>query len=212
MSKEDNRPTTGQVPRGIEVLVSKASVDPAFKAILLARRAQAADEIGLELDPSETMMLTGVPQPQLEAIIARTSVPQEHRRAFLGKAAAAMLAAVGLMSPGCIPVDHPAPTGERPDIPPTEEPPPEGDEELEPGDVSPETPPEAEPPDETEEVGRTPGEDVGPDLVDPSSGLPPEPPPVIRGIRPDVPLRTLGIRPDRIPMTKGIRPDVPPRD
>ena len=40
-------------------------------------------------------MLAVVPAPQLEAIIARTSVPREHRRAFLGQAAAAMLATLG---------------------------------------------------------------------------------------------------------------------
>jgi len=87
-----------QIPKGIEVLVKKASVDPAFKALLLERRAAAAQEIGLELDAAETMMLAAVPAGQLEAIIARTDVPQEHRRAFLGHAAAAMLAAVGTMA------------------------------------------------------------------------------------------------------------------
>ena len=39
-------------------------------------------------------MLAAVPAGQLEAIIARTIVPEEHRRTFLGKAAAAMLAAL----------------------------------------------------------------------------------------------------------------------
>jgi len=87
-----------QIPKGIEVLVKKASVDPAFKALLLERRAAAAQEIGLELDAAETMMLAAVPAGQLEAIIARTDVPQEHRRAFLGHATAAMLAAVGAMA------------------------------------------------------------------------------------------------------------------
>ena len=87
-----------RIPKGIEVLVKKASVDPAFKALLLERRAGAAQEIGLELDAAETMMLAAVPAGQLEAIIARTDVPQEHRRAFLGHAAAAMLAAVGAMA------------------------------------------------------------------------------------------------------------------
>lgn len=83
------------VPQGIEVLVKKASIDPAFKASLLERGAAAAEEIGLRLEPAEAMMLAAAPREQLEAIIARTSVPQEHRRAFLGKVAAAMLAALG---------------------------------------------------------------------------------------------------------------------
>ncbi len=91
----------GPIPRGIEVLVRKASVDPEFKRALLAERAEASRRIDLTLDPAEAMMLAAVPDEQLETIIARTNVPQEHRRAFLGTAAAAMLAAVGLISSGC---------------------------------------------------------------------------------------------------------------
>ncbi len=82
-------------PQGIEVLVLKAAVDPDFKQILLQQRAAAAEAIGLELTAAEATMLAAVPAAQLEAIIARASVPQEHRRAFLGQAAAAMLAALG---------------------------------------------------------------------------------------------------------------------
>ena len=115
-----------QIPRGIEVLVKKASVDPDFKTLLLQKRAEAAEEIGLELEPAEMAMLTAVPAAQLKTIIARTSVPQQHRRAFLGKAAAAMLAAVGLASAGsgCAskekrkPPRPPDPKGIRPDKPP----------------------------------------------------------------------------------------------
>jgi acyl carrier protein len=85
-----------QVPRGIEVLVKKASVDPAFKAILLERRAAAADEIGLHVEPAEAAILAAIPRGQLETIVANTDVPQSHRRAFLGQAAAAMLAVLGV--------------------------------------------------------------------------------------------------------------------
>jgi acyl carrier protein len=84
------------IPQGIEVLVKKAAVDPTFKEILLERREEAADEIGLELSGAEAAILRAVPESQLEAMIAKTDVPQEHRRAFLGKAAAAMLAVLGL--------------------------------------------------------------------------------------------------------------------
>jgi hypothetical protein len=87
--------SVGNIPRGIEVLVKKASVDPAFKALLLDRRAEAADEIGLKLEPAEAMMLAAAPREQLESVIANTVVPEEHRRTFLGKAAAVMLIAVG---------------------------------------------------------------------------------------------------------------------
>ena len=89
----------GPIPRGVEVLVKKAAVDAEFREVLLERRAAAAGEIGLELDPTEALMLAAVPADQLRAIIQRTTVPQEHRRAFLGQAAAAMLAAVGGMVP-----------------------------------------------------------------------------------------------------------------
>ncbi len=88
----------GDIPRGIEVLVKKAAVDAEFKALLLAQRAAAAELIGLALAPAEAMMLAVAPAAQLEAIIARTSVPIEHRRALLGQAAAAMLAAVGMVA------------------------------------------------------------------------------------------------------------------
>ncbi len=84
-----------QIPQGIEVLVLKAAVDPDFKQLLLERRTAAAETIELELTAAEAAMLAAVPAAQLEAIIARSSVPQEHRRAFLGQAAAAMLAALG---------------------------------------------------------------------------------------------------------------------
>ena len=91
----------GPIPRGVEVLVRKASVDVEFQRLLLVERAEAAQRIDLALDPAEALMLTAVPGDQLEAIVARTTVPKEHRRAFLGTAAAAMLAAAGLISAGC---------------------------------------------------------------------------------------------------------------
>jgi len=113
------------IPRGIEVLVKKASVDPEFKALLLERRSEAAREIGLELAPAETAMLNGAASGQLEAIIAQTTVSPVSRAAFLGKAAAVMLAALGAGAgcDGCIPVTGSAPdrppasTGEQPDRP-----------------------------------------------------------------------------------------------
>jgi hypothetical protein len=93
--------STSAIPRGIEVLVKKASVDPAFRALLLETRAEAAGSIGLALDPAEAAMVAAVPREQLEAIIDATSVPAEQRRAFLGKVAAAMLAVVGVGAAGC---------------------------------------------------------------------------------------------------------------
>jgi hypothetical protein len=85
----------GAIPRGIEVLVKKAAVDPEFKTLLLEKRAEAAREIGLPLDPAETMMLAATPREQLEAIINQTTVSPSLRPAFLGRAAAVMLVALG---------------------------------------------------------------------------------------------------------------------
>jgi len=99
--KESARKDT---PRGLEVLLKKASVDEEFRELLLAKRSEAVKEIGLELDPAEGMMLDTLPGAQLEAIIRRTRVPPEDRRVFLGKVASVMLAALGAgvtACPGC---------------------------------------------------------------------------------------------------------------
>ncbi len=87
------------MPRGIEVLIKKASVDTAFRELLVNKRAAAAAEIGLELSPSEIAVLNSLPQPQIEQIIDHTTLPDEHRRVFLGKIAAAMLALIALPVP-----------------------------------------------------------------------------------------------------------------
>jgi len=113
------------IPRGIEVLVKKAAVDASFKQFLLARRAEAAKEIELSLEPAEAVMLDAVPAAQLEAVIVSTTVAPMSRAAFLGKAAAIMLAAVGpavTMDAAAatfgIRGDLPAPTVPAPDRPP----------------------------------------------------------------------------------------------
>ncbi|NIT37262.1 MAG: hypothetical protein GTN49_12330, partial [candidate division Zixibacteria bacterium] len=87
------------VPRGVEVLIKKAAVDPAFKKILLEKRAAAAETIALVLEPAEAAMLDAVPLPQLEAIVANTKVSPKLRPAFLGYAAGAMLAALAAKAP-----------------------------------------------------------------------------------------------------------------
>ena len=112
--------SVGNVPRGVEVLVKKAAVDPAFKKTLLVKRARAADDIALKLSPAEAAMLDAVPEDQLRAIIGRTKVSPNLRPAFLGAAAAAMLAA--LAAAGCKHTAsdntrYPPPTGLNPDIP-----------------------------------------------------------------------------------------------
>jgi hypothetical protein len=84
-----------EIPRGVEVLVKKAAVDPAFNKMLLEKRAEAAEAIALKLEPAEAAMLDAVPEAQLKAIVANTKVSPGLRPAFLGYAAAAMLAALG---------------------------------------------------------------------------------------------------------------------
>lgn len=88
----------GQVPRGIEVLLKKAAVDPDFRALLLEKRSAAAAEIGLGVTPAEKMMLDLAARSQLEGLIAGTRVDARIAPAFLGKAAAVMLAALGVVS------------------------------------------------------------------------------------------------------------------
>ena len=99
--------TTGSqmrnVPKGIEVLIKKASVDPAFRAKLLARRAAAADEIGLRLEPAEVVMINAVPAEHLAAAIDSAKVPPSQLPAFLGWSGLAMLAALVIAGGMCLP-------------------------------------------------------------------------------------------------------------
>ncbi len=109
----------GAIPRGLEVLIKKAAVDPRFKERLLAGATAAAAELGLELTNTEQRILRAVPPAQLEAIIAQTRVPEEHRRAFLGQAASAMLAVLGLGATAKAADVLSAPGGVRPGIEPS---------------------------------------------------------------------------------------------
>jgi len=83
-----------KVPRGIEILVKKASVDPEFKEALLEERSAAAGRIELSLDPTEITILNSIPQQHLEGIIATTKVNPNIQQAFLCGTAAVMLAAL----------------------------------------------------------------------------------------------------------------------
>lgn len=60
----------GSFPRGVEVLIKKASVDVAFRERLFAQRGGAAAAIGLELDPAEAVMLSAIPP--------RSAYPDHH--------------------------------------------------------------------------------------------------------------------------------------
>ena len=82
------------MPRGIEVLVKKASVDVKFRKLLLAKRAEAAKEINLELYEAEAAMLASIPQEQLEKIIDNTYVPPDQKKVFLSSVGRIMIATV----------------------------------------------------------------------------------------------------------------------
>jgi len=107
------------IPRAIEVLIKKAAVDPAFKKMLMEKRAGAADVIALTLSPAEEAMLEAVPEAQLRAIVDNTKVSPGLRPAFLGATAGAMLAALGARAPAGGAEDIEIKTyGIVPDIPP----------------------------------------------------------------------------------------------
>jgi hypothetical protein len=113
----------GDIPRGVEVLIKKAAVDPKFKKMLLEKRAEAAKTIALKLEPAEAAMLNAVPETQLDAIVANTKVNPSLRPAFLGYAAGVMLAALaattGCGDAGTGPDDPGATRGIQPDFPAT---------------------------------------------------------------------------------------------
>lgn len=228
----------GPIPRGIEVLLKKAAVDPDFRLHLLQGRAAAADLLGLRLEAAEALMLAAAPAEQLEAVIARTIVPQEHRRAFLGQAVAAMLAAVGVATAGCSEEPRPRVKGIQPDHPPGGNRPervvPSQGDRPPPQDARPEQVTPSENP--SPEVTDLPSAEERPDRLPPSLGImadrplespsaakidtpsaakidappdsPPSPPRLFGGVRPGLPPPTP--RPIERPPTKGLGPDVPP--
>lgn len=185
--------STGTIPRGIEVLVKKAAVDPEFRELLFEQRGAAAAAIELELDPAEHAILNAIPQEQLAQIVSQTTVPVEQRRVFLGRLAVAMLAVLGGSLAGCEPdapfytmsagirsVLPPATDGIRPDRPTN-------------------APPQLQPP-RPAPVG------VRPDL--PATNSPStNKPHVTRGIQPDRPKTDATNAPP--PPPAGIQPDRP---
>ena len=159
----------GSIPRGIEVLVKKASIDAEFKAALLDTRAEAASLIDLDLDAAEAAMLGAIPRDHLERIIDNTVVTENTRRAFMGRAAAVMLAA--LTAGSVIGCDEITPTkGVRVECPPTKVEPTDG--------IRPDRPEPTERPDTK------------------TRGIRPDRPGTL-GIQPDRPPDTKGLRPDR---------------
>ena len=168
----------GPIPRGIEVLIKKAAVDPGFKTLLLAKRDGAAKAIDLTLEAAEAMMLKATPRAQLEAIIAQTSVHPSVLPAFLGRAAAVMLVALGAGTLGCDKVE--VTDGIAPDRPPAKrvEPPPHIPV---PEGVRPDRPPAAKP--KTDEPSAAPSATA----TEPITSTPTSGERITRGIRPSRP-------------------------
>jgi hypothetical protein len=154
------------------------------------------------------------------------ALPEPERRAFLGRAAAALLAVVGgglgvAAGAGCAkpPADPQRPVGSTPGATPDQRPP------LPMAGAVADRPPDAGPPVARADAATTLPPDAAPAthmvpigglVADPQgrrdAGARPTPKPA--GIMPDRPQPTRGIRPDRprpgyMPGTKGIRPDRP---
>lgn len=78
----------GDSPRGIEILLKKASVDPAFRLSLLQEPLAAARSILLDLKQVEIDILESAPRPILE----KTFVPKQHVKIIRTAPSAAILA------------------------------------------------------------------------------------------------------------------------
>jgi hypothetical protein len=93
----DNRPA-GNSPRGIEILLKKASVDEDFAKVLLESPEEAARLISLDLQDSERRILLNTPRSSLRTMIRHTTVKRQQLSAFKTMSAALMLVAVVAVS------------------------------------------------------------------------------------------------------------------
>lgn len=78
-------------PRGVEVLLKKARVDPAFRRLLLQDPVRAAASIELDLGAHEQQMLVHTPRSVLDQMVAHTFVPRQLVETFRGATRAAAL-------------------------------------------------------------------------------------------------------------------------
>jgi hypothetical protein len=82
----------GDFPRGIEILVKKASVDSVFKQLLLRDPLNAARSIMLDLKPVEINILTNTSISVLQSMISNIRVPKQHIKTFRTGTIAAIFA------------------------------------------------------------------------------------------------------------------------
>ena len=170
------RPPEGKVaaphvPTGIQRLLRLAAIDPAFRTLLLQKRDAVAAAAGVELTPTERVVLRAASDAQLEAMAEHLPPPTSQRREFFRQTAATAAALLAL--PALTACESCVPTrGSQPDVPPPKAAPPQELEDAEP------VPPRPEQREMETEGGAAPHEPP-----------PPKPPPypAPTGIAPDVP-------------------------
>ncbi|GAB4284088.1 MAG: hypothetical protein Kow0029_30520 [Candidatus Rifleibacteriota bacterium] len=86
------------IPRGLELLIKKASADDSFKNELLIKKEKLIDELNLALDISEKAMLAAVPTEHLRKMIEATELPQSQKKALAKVSTAAMVALVAQLA------------------------------------------------------------------------------------------------------------------
>ena len=101
--RSDGYDASRDFPRGIEVLLKKARVDPSFRELLLDDPIAAADSIELVLSDSERSILVNTTRAVLKVMIGNTFVPRHHRNSFLTQKAPALLILV-MASAAALPV------------------------------------------------------------------------------------------------------------
>jgi len=88
-----NERAPGGIPVGVEELLSMAAVEPEFAQALMERPEETIQASGVALTESEQAILKSVGPGNLAAMIdgVRGVMPDEQRRDFLGRSAAAVL-------------------------------------------------------------------------------------------------------------------------
>lgn len=80
------------IPRGLELLIKRASIDSDFRKDLLQKRVELLEELNINLDETEKGMLACVPEEHLARMIDATEVPAAQRKAISSGSVAAMIA------------------------------------------------------------------------------------------------------------------------
>ncbi len=97
-----NQRLLSEVPVGLEQLLAMAAASEDFARALREDPDSAVKASGLDLTPTEQAVLGATPKPMLAKMIARVAeaLPRPERRAFLERAAAALVALVGAATLG----------------------------------------------------------------------------------------------------------------